>query len=201
MPSPQPQRTITAAALEDLPYIVHLQRIWSNQVGFLPKSALERYIDSKNTLLVKERGQHAGYLNWTVTRNGLLRFIQIAIDPPLLRTALGTRLVNFTEDSARRNKCSLIRFQCRTDLFANHLWQALGFYPSAIYHRQTARRKPCLEWTKNLIEPSRFFPNGGRRVGLCQTTGPSNEDEDLDATTPNEDDGRVSDKRPSPPMS
>lgn len=170
MPTIQPKRTLTLATPQDLAYVVHLQRLWSNQVGFLPRSALDRYIDSHQTLLVKENGQHAGYLNWTVARNGLLRFIQVAIDPPLLRTALGTKLVQHTEDAARRNNCSLIRFQCRTDLFANHAWSALGFRPTALYQRPTARRKPCIEWTKLLIDPTHFLPLGGRRAGAYQST-------------------------------
>ena len=164
MPTIQPKRTITLATDRDIQYLVHLQKLWSNQVGFLPRCALQRYIDRQTTLLVKENGQHAGYLNWTLSRKGLLRFIQVAIDPPLLRTALGTRLVHHIEDAARRNRCSVIRFQCRTDLSANLAWQALGFTATAVYRPQTARNKPSLEWTKLLLDPTPFLPSPIQRV-------------------------------------
>lgn len=167
MPRIQPERTIALATADDVQYIVHLQKLWSNQVGFLPRCALQRYVDHQSTILVKESGQHAGYLNWTLTKKGLLRFIQVAIDPPLLRTALGTRLVRHIEAAARFNRCSLIRFQCRTDLDANLAWSALGFKPTALYQHQTARGLPSLEWTKLLLDPTPYLPpptmTGGSR--------------------------------------
>lgn len=156
MPSNQKsdgQHQIKIANNRDLSYVIHLQKTWSNQVGFLPKAALQRYIDNRATLLVHLNGQHAGYLSWQLTRKGLLRIIQIAIDPELLRGQLGTALVAYIEAAARRGSCSVIRCQTRIDLDVNLFANVRGYHPTAIFQSPTARRRPLIEWTKCLFDP------------------------------------------------
>lgn len=151
---PETEHNIRLATDIDLSFIVHLQRIWSNQVGFLPRPALMRYIDNRSTLLVELNKQHAGYLSWQLTRKGLLRLNQLAIDPALLRGKLGTDIVTYIEKAARRGSCSVVRFQTRIDLDANLFFNDLGYKTTAIYHRPTARRRPLIEWTKCLLDPA-----------------------------------------------
>lgn len=146
--------SIRLAALTDLKYVVHLQRIWSNQVGFLPRAALTRYIDNRGTLLVRNNGQDAGYLSWQLTKKGLLRLIQIAVDPQLLREKLGSDVVTYIERAARAGACSVIRFQTRMDLDANLFWNDQGYTTTAVFQHPTARRRPLIEWTKCLLNPT-----------------------------------------------
>lgn len=151
---PKSDHSIRIATLRDLSYVIKLQRIWSNQVGFLPKPALERYIENQSTLLVRLNNQHAGYLSWALSRKGLLRLNQLAIDPELLRGKLGTDIVHAVERAARKGSCSVVRFQTRIDLEANLFWADLGYTTTAIFQHPTARRKALVEWTKCLLNPA-----------------------------------------------
>ncbi len=148
------EHSISLASDSDLTYVLHLQRTWSNQVGFLPKPALQRYIDNKATLLVQLNGQHAGYLSWQLTKKGLLRLIQLAIDPELLRGKLGTDIMNYIEKAARKGSCSIVRFCSRSDLDCNVFFAERQYQTTAIFQHPTARRRPLIEWTKCLINPS-----------------------------------------------
>ena len=138
----------------DLSFVLHLQRVWSNAVGFLPKPALERYIDNRATLLVQHNNQHAGYLSWTLTKKGLLHLHQLAIEPELLRGRCGTDIMQYIERAARKGHCSVIRFQSRIDLAANIFFNGAGFKTTAVFMHPTARRKPIIEWSKCLLDPS-----------------------------------------------
>ncbi len=140
----------------DLSYVLHLQKVWSNQVGFLPKPALQRYIDNRTTLLVRLNNQAAGYLSWQLTKKGLLRLIQLAVDPELLRGKLGTDVMDYIELAAKRGSCSVIRFCARTDLACNPFFQDRQYQTTAIYERPSARRRPLIEWTKCLINPMKL---------------------------------------------
>lgn len=146
------QHAIRLATLADLKYVEHLQRIWSNQVGFLPRAALTRYIDTRATLLICSNGQEAGYLSWQLTKKGLLRLMQLAVSPDLLRGKLGSDVVHYIERAARKGACSVIRFQTRIDLDANIFWNELGYKTTAVFQHPTARKRPLIEWTKCLLD-------------------------------------------------
>ncbi len=148
-----PTHKITIARSSDLSFVMHLQRTWSNQVGFLPKPALERYIDNRAILLVHENDQPAGYLSWQLTRKGLLRLMQIAVHPDLLRDRLGSDVMTYIETAAKKGHCSTVRFQTRIDLDANLFCNTLSYRPTAIFQHPTARKRPLIEWTKCLIDP------------------------------------------------
>lgn len=152
--SPNITRSIRHCLDTDLKYLMHLQNRWANNIGFLPRPALERYLRTRQTLIVLENDDPAGYLNWTFTRKGLVRIIQVAIEPELLRTTLGTKVMRHIERAAVRGKCSALRLSSRTNLPANQFWPQLGFQPTAIFHRPTNRGLPLIEWTKQLITPT-----------------------------------------------
>lgn len=147
-----PHRSIRVARDADLAFLLHLQKRWSGNVGFLPSAAFNRYIDNGQIFLVNERSQHAGYLIWTWRPDGLVRLPQVAIEPDLLRTTLGTRLMRLLVKQARSHHCSVIRLSSRTDLPANHFWPEFGFQPTAVIARPTTRGLPIIEWTLQLAD-------------------------------------------------
>jgi len=149
-----PARTIRLANESDLTFVQHLQRTWSNNLGFLPTSALQRYLRLRQCLLVLENDTPAGYLNWSLSRKGLLRIIQVAIDPDLLRTTLGTKVMRHVERAAHRGHCSALRLTSRVDLPANQFWPILTFQPTAVLQPRTTRNQPHIEWTKPLLSPA-----------------------------------------------
>ena len=144
-------RSVVVARPADLMYVVDLQRKWSNAVGFLPASALDRYIENGQCLLIRENDVPAGYLIWTARkRDGLVRVIQVAVDPDLLRTTLGTKVMRHLERAAIRAECSIIRLKTRSDLNANLVWPTLGMAPTAYIVRPSQRGLPLIEWTRQL---------------------------------------------------
>jgi len=147
-----PARTIRIGLPSDLPYVLHLQNHWSNNVGFLCRSALRDYLEMKQLLLVLENGDPAGYLNWTCTAKGLVRIPQVAVDPQLLRTTIGSKLMRHVERAAIRGNCSLLRLRSRSDLPANRFWPILGFTLTATFLNKTTRMLPNFEWTRSLVD-------------------------------------------------
>ena len=149
-----PTRTVQVARDTDLAFVVHLQKVWSDNVGFLTRAALKEYIRSKQLLLVYENAAPAGYLSWTCTAKGLVRLQQVAIDAELLRTTLGTKIMRHISRAGIRGNCSIVRLRSRSDLPANLFWPELGFTLTATFLNRTKRLLPLLEWTFPLFDPS-----------------------------------------------
>ncbi len=145
---------IAIATDKQLKFIEHLQRTWSNEVGFLPRSAIKRYIQQRCVLLVEQNKQYAGYLLWQLTRKGLLRVVQLAVEPELLRERLGTDIMSYIETAAKKGSCSIVRLQTRIDINANIFFREVGFTTTAVFHRATTRNRPIIEWTKSLLDPA-----------------------------------------------
>ncbi len=131
-----------------------LQARWSNNVGFLSRTALSDYIERKQLLIVRENGQPAGYLNWSCTKTGLVRVIQLALEPEVLRTHIGTKIVKHLVRAGQQGCCSIIRLKGRSNLDAHFLWPTLGFALTATFLNPTARALPLLEWTYPLLAQS-----------------------------------------------
>lgn len=166
-------RQIRMAKPSDLSFVEKLQTVWSNNLGFLPRAALRGSIEAKRILLVMENGQPAGYLSWCANRKGMLHIVQVAIDPVLLRTTLGTKIMRTIERSARVGDCSIIRLCSRSNLTANLMWPELGFKTTAVFQRNSRRGLPLIEWTKPLIDPSDAIQSvafNGRGFRKCAKT-------------------------------
>lgn len=158
-------RSIRTGTTADLSYLKALQKQWSANVGFLPAVALNRYLESRQVLLIDEGGLEAGYLIWTFRKDGLVRIPQMAISPELLRTTLGTKAINSIIRSARRTHCSVLRLTSRSDLPANSFWPNFGFKPTAAIARPTTRGLPLIEWTLQLTDAAtiaHMLATGGR---------------------------------------
>ena len=149
-----PARTVTVATPSDLSFVVSLQKTWSDNVGFMTTAALKSYINDARILLVLDNRQPAGYLAWTCTKDGLVRIIQLAISPELLRTHLGTKLTAHLIRAAKRGSCSLIRGRSRSNLDSNYLLADLNFQLTGIFLSPTKRSLPLLEWSFPLLSPN-----------------------------------------------
>jgi hypothetical protein len=150
------KRTCALAIPDDLPYVLHLQQKWSNNIGFLPKIALERALNKKEILVVRENGDPAGYLYWTARADGLIRVIQCAVDPQLLRTTIGTKIMRHLERAGLRAECSILRLTTRCDLPANEFWPELGMNMTGVLTPHTRKGHAHYEWSKSLLSPTKL---------------------------------------------
>lgn len=135
----------------DYSFVASLQRRYSADVGFVCHSAWRRYIDDGRCILCLSRGQPAGYVLFNPCKTGLVRFLQIAISPELLRSKLGTLTMNLLEHAARTNNCSVIRGTARLHSLGYLFCQAYNFTPTAVFNQPTTRHLPRIEWTYPLV--------------------------------------------------
>ena len=144
-------RRVRLATANDLSYLVDLQNKWRHTVGFLPNSVLARYIDAGQVALAEENGWPVGYVDWCGNSKGILRTLQVAVEPEMLRDRVGSSLMQIMRQFASAHELSLIRLTSRVDLQANKFWPTLGFSPTAIFKRRTQRNLPLIEWSLPLL--------------------------------------------------
>ena len=144
-------RKVRLATEADLSYVVHLQKIHRSALGFLKQKALLEYIRINQTIIVEENGDPAGYLNWNLTKKGLLKINQVAVDEELLRSRLGRTIYRFIEVAARKAECSVIRALPRGELFVNRWFADLGFNPTAVLKHCNREHIPHIEWSRLLV--------------------------------------------------
>lgn len=143
--------SIKIAGSGDLNYLHDLQRRWSKNLGYLHKLALSSLIDSDCAWKINENHQSAGYLLIYPQKLGILKIVQVAIEPELLRTTLGTDLMETLIAAALNHNSTTIRLNSRQDLPANQFWPTLGFTHSATTRSKNKKYPYMFEWTKNLI--------------------------------------------------
>ncbi|TVQ55669.1 MAG: GNAT family N-acetyltransferase [Phycisphaerales bacterium] len=125
----------------DLKFLDHLQKKFSNQVGFLPRQALEWNIERGKVSIALENDEPAAYL---LGKGNYLRdahfgiIYQAAVSYDARRRLMGTALVQHFIDHMEPN-IRLIGLWCAQDIEANEFWNACGF--EAIAARHGSRRK------------------------------------------------------------
>lgn len=144
-------RRVRLATARDLTYLVDLQNKWRHTVGFLPSCVLKRYIDASQVAVALENGWPVGYVDWCGSSKGILRTLQVAVEPEMLRGKVGSSLMQIMRQFAVAHELSLIRLTSRVDLQANKFWPTLGFAPTAIFKRKTQRNLPLIEWSLPLL--------------------------------------------------
>jgi hypothetical protein len=143
--------TVRLATTGDYSYVWHLQRRWSNDVGYICRTAWMRYLDAGQVILCCLHGDPAGYILYHPTKRGLVRLLQIAITPDLLRNQLGTMTHDALAYAARSAHCSVIRATNRLNSMGYGWCSAYGYIPTAAYLHPTARRLALQEWTYPLV--------------------------------------------------
>lgn len=125
-----PDGTIKTASSADLQFVVALQKKWTNNLGFLPRQALEWYLENRRVTLAVENDDDAGYLlgrdhfRW----QPLLRPItQAAVCMDAQRRSLGLTLVAEVVEQARAAGQIGVQAMCASDIDAVHFWEAAGF--------------------------------------------------------------------------
>lgn len=148
-----PSKEVRPATPADLSFILQLQKRFSNELGFLPKIALEWYLENHRVLLATENDEPAGYvlgrdlLRW----NPAIRPItQAAIQFDAQRRGAGLALVRRTEDEGREAGQVATQACCREGIDANDFWQLAGYEKICQLTPQTKRNQPMNIWRKQL---------------------------------------------------
>lgn len=156
----RPSALVRIATLQDLPYVTHIHRQFSNNIGFVPRAALENRIERRDVRILVINGQDAGY---TLSGGGILkpyRLSQIAISDELWRQGYGADLV-----AHLRRLASTLPVPTMTGTIRNGLpmhWVALatGARMTATRWTNAARGKPVHDylwqpWPHDTLQPPR----------------------------------------------
>lgn len=151
--STNPAALLAIATPASLPFVLDLQRKFSNQLGFLPREAVVEYIDACQVLLVRENSDPAGFI---ITRPRLRSakwcrpIIQAAIAMDAQRRHLGLTLVEQIAREAKRQLMEGLQCWCADDIDARDFWKCAGF-------TEICRRDPKNARSRRLILYRRHF--------------------------------------------
>lgn len=164
---------VYSASIADEPFVVNLQKRFSNQIGFLPRAALTEAIGRNLIAVAVENGTPAGYMlirpaaqhqPWCAS------IIQAAVELDAQRHSHGRNLLAHL--LKRANRVHVIQAWCRSDLEANAFWQQMGFSQVALLERQSARKKSMVLYRKALTNEGRKYifelpKRAGWRAARC----------------------------------
>lgn len=145
---------IRRARPADAKFLSHLQKKFSNQLGFLPTKALAWYIENLRVGVALENGEPCGYVL------GRERFRFCPLMRPITQTAVamdaqrrhhGLALVQAICKQAIDAKQLAVQAVCAEDLEANDFWLAAGFEAIDVTAPENARGRKLIIWRKQLI--------------------------------------------------
>jgi N-acetylglutamate synthase-like GNAT family acetyltransferase len=147
--------TLRVATPADHTFIRSLARKFSNEIGFIPDTARDWYVDAGRVTLALENGDPAGYLlgRDSLRWNRSIRPItQAAIHFDAQRRHNGLTLVAATEAAAREAGQVVTQANCREGIDANDFWRIAGYECIARLDPANARGKMINVWRKQLTD-------------------------------------------------
>ena len=112
---------LTSARIEA---VDELMKKNSQTLGFLPREALQDFLNKEGGLGAMDDGQLAGYLLYSAYEN-YFRITHLCIEKNYRGKGIAAQLVNCLRDKADTQ--TLIKLNCRRDFPANKMWPKLGF--------------------------------------------------------------------------
>jgi len=143
-----------AATTRDLPFLLSLARKYSNEIGFIPATAVEKYIENGWVQMATENDADAGYvLARPPSRREphIARIIQTAVSFDAQRRAHGMELVERVAQTAVVAGATILQACVRRDIEANAFFLAAGFTAVAMRSAPTARAQAHVIWRRPLV--------------------------------------------------
>ena len=136
-----------------LKYIESLQAKNSDALGFLPRSAFERYKDDGQLFLGLLNGEPCGYVLAGSGFRGVLRLWQVCIQYDVRRRLYGAMLVAAVDKYGEDLGCIRSEVHCASDLTANDFWASVGYVLIETHAAGRARkhRRHINIWSKPLF--------------------------------------------------
>lgn len=144
---------IAIATPRHLKFLSHLQKQFSNHLGYLPTAALQWYVEQKRIGLAFENNEPAGYvLGRTHFRYQpeMRPITQAAVAMDAQRRHIGLALVDRVITHARQAGQLAVQACCAADLDANEFWYAAGFHAIGVIQPDNARGRKIVVWRKPL---------------------------------------------------
>lgn len=132
-------------------YWLHLSRLHSDELGFLPAPAVAQLIDRGRLLLELENNEPCGFLLHGPARR-VLRVYQTCIQVDARRIHHALHLVADLRARALAGGSRAIVLHCAEDLDANAFWRAAGFTLVGKRRKSTTRERDQLKWMLPLCD-------------------------------------------------
>lgn len=164
---------IRLATLADLPYLISLQKRFTNQLGFMPAKAFEEWINGDHVELAMENGDPAGYI-LTRERVNSARWCrpltQVAVQVDAQRRSVGLALLDRVARRATQELLEGLQCWVAADIAAVDFFKAAGFTAICSRAPRNARRRTLILFRKSLqpFDNSDFF--SPPRVAGCRPT-------------------------------
>lgn len=138
------------ATHSDLPYLLHLQRVFSDQIGFVPTNAYAIRIDRGDLIVTTENDDPAAFALACCRLDRTTHISQVAVDLDLHRNLHGAALL--ARIAARSHFAGSTRITCtvRDNIPAHAFWRALGFQPMRVRHGGKARRRMLIDYSASV---------------------------------------------------
>ena len=118
---------ISVLTIADLDAVDELMKRYSSTLGFLPRAALEDYLQKPWVLGAKSKdGRLVGYLMYAANRDRF-RIAHLCVSEASRGQGVARRLLEALKSSATTQK--IITLRCRNDFSMNGMWPKLGFVP------------------------------------------------------------------------
>lgn len=162
-PLTQPgQSHIRTATATDLNYVVHLQKKYTDQLGFLPTAALDAWINRNCVKIIEENGHPAGYI---LARHRLNSarwcrpLTQVAVAMDAQRRHNGLELLRSVATDAYGQLFEALQCWVAADIEAVQFFTAAGFVQIGERRPQNARQRPLLLFRYSLQpnQPADFY--------------------------------------------
>ena len=118
---------MSVLTIADLDAVDELMKRYSSTLGFLPRAALEDYLQKECVLGSKTQdGRLVGYLMYAANRDRF-RIAQLCVSEARRGHGIARKLLHALKVSATTQK--VITLRCRNDFLAHGMWPKLGFVP------------------------------------------------------------------------
>lgn len=145
--------SISAVRADGLQYELSLAKKLSEQLGFLPKPALQYYCVLGGVFRQHYNEEPAGFVvvNWSMRVNPFTAAIyQCATQSDVRRLWIAKELVDYVATAALARGCSKLQCWCAADLEANWFWRALDFQLIQAADGGQKRKRHMLLWQRTL---------------------------------------------------
>ena len=140
--------TISVLTIADLDAVDELMKRFSSTLGFLPRAALEDYLQKASVLGAKDRdGRLVGYLMYAANRDRF-RIAHLCVSEASRGQGVARRLLEALKSSASTQK--IITLRCRNDYSADGMWPTLGFVPIGESPGRSKEGYPLTLWRLQL---------------------------------------------------
>ena len=137
--------TVRPATLSDCGYVDDLQKKNAEELSFYPAAVFEREVKNGRIVLAEINNEPCGYLYHGAFRERL-KIHQACIQYDARGVLYGSALVRFLVALAEGCGCLSITLRCGSDIDANALWKAMGFYCQSVTPGGVRRMRDINEW-------------------------------------------------------